>query len=50
VEAHKAGLERIIQAGGQPVSWVQFICELQRDWNRAETAKGFAQILFPGGE
>jgi nicotinamidase-related amidase len=48
--AHRAGLERIVQAGGQPVSWVQFICELQRDWIRAETAKGFAQILFPNGE
>jgi len=48
--AHKAGLQRIVQAGGQPVSWVQFVCELQRDWNRTETAKGFAQILFPGGE
>ena len=48
--AHEAGLQRIVQAGGQPVSWVQFICELQRDWNRTETAKGFAQLLFPGGE
>jgi nicotinamidase-related amidase len=48
--AHRAGLERIIQAGGRPVTWVQFICELQRDWIRAETAKGFAQILFPNGE
>ena len=50
VEAHRAGLERIIQAGGQPVSWVQFICELQRDWNRTDTTQGFVQILFPGGE
>jgi nicotinamidase-related amidase len=49
-EAHKAGLKRIVQAGAPPVSWVQLICELQRDWNRSETAKGFAQILFPSGE
>ena len=48
IEAHEAGLQRILQAGAHPVSWVQLICELQRDWNRAATAKGFAQILFPG--
>ncbi len=46
VEAHRAGLERIYQAGGKPVSWVQLICELQRDWNRKETVPGFAEILF----
>lgn len=46
VEAHRAGLERIYQAGGKPVSWVQLICELQRDWNRKETAPDFAKILF----
>jgi nicotinamidase-related amidase len=46
VAAHEAGLQRIIQAGGQPVSWVQVICELQRDWNRKDTAAEFARILF----
>jgi nicotinamidase-related amidase len=45
-EAHQAGLERILQAGGQPTSWVQLICELQRDWKRKETVPTFAQILF----
>jgi nicotinamidase-related amidase len=44
--AHQAGLERIAQAGGKPTSWVQVICELQRDWNRTETVPGFAEILF----
>jgi len=46
VAAHEAGLQRITQAGGQPVSWVQVICELQRDWNRKDTAAEFARILF----
>jgi nicotinamidase-related amidase len=46
LEAHEAGLTRVVQAGGKPVSWVQLICELQRDWNREETAPGFADILF----
>jgi nicotinamidase-related amidase len=39
-------LQRITQAGGKPVSWVQLACELQRDWARKDTAKAFAEILF----
>jgi nicotinamidase-related amidase len=46
LEAHEAGLTRVVQAGGKPVSWVQLICELQRDWNREETVPDFADILF----
>ena len=30
-EAHRAGLQRIFQAGAKPTGWVQLICELQRD-------------------
>jgi nicotinamidase-related amidase len=46
VEAHRAALERMIQAGARPTSWVQVLCELQRDWSRKETAGPFAEILF----
>jgi nicotinamidase-related amidase len=46
LEAHLIGLERMVQAGARPVTWVQLICELQRDWNRSDTAERFAQILF----
>jgi len=45
-EAHRAGLQRIVQAGGIPISWIQLACELQRDWNRESTAPGFADIVF----
>ena len=45
-EAHKLALHRMIQAGAKPVSWVQLICELQRDWQRKNTAGDFAKILF----
>jgi nicotinamidase-related amidase len=45
-EAHRAGLERVMQAGGAPISWVSLACELQRDWARHQTAPEFAQILF----
>jgi nicotinamidase-related amidase len=43
--AHRAALERVIQAGARPTSWVQILCELQRDWSRKETAAPFAEIL-----
>ena len=46
VEAHRAGLDRIVQAGAQPISWIQLACELQRDWARKDTAPGFAEIVF----
>ncbi len=46
LEAHEAGLQRLVQAGGIPISWVQLICELQRDWNRERTVVGFSEILF----
>ncbi|MBC7392105.1 MAG: hydrolase [Variovorax sp.] len=45
-EAHRAGLQRLLQAGAQPTSWVQLSCELQRDWNREATVPGFADIVF----
>ena len=38
-EAHRAGLDRVIQAGGQPISWVSLACELQRDWARQDTVQ-----------
>ncbi|MEP9359600.1 isochorismatase family protein [Sphingomonas sp. KR3-1] len=44
--AHEAGLQRIVQAGARPITWIQLACELQRDWNRAATAPGFAEIVF----
>jgi nicotinamidase-related amidase len=45
-EAHEAGLRRLEQAGARPTTWVQLICELQRDWNRKATVPGFSEILF----
>lgn len=46
IEAHRAALERVVEAGAKPVTWVQVICELQRDWNRSDTVKTFGEILF----
>jgi nicotinamidase-related amidase len=46
VEAHRAGLERVTLAGGQPISWVSLACELQRDWARLETVPQVIQIVL----
>jgi nicotinamidase-related amidase len=46
VEAHREGLERVMQAGGRPISWVSLACELQRDWARQETVPEFVRIMF----
>jgi len=45
-EAHRAGLERVTQAGGKPVSWVSLACELQRDWAREDTVYAVIEIVL----
>ena len=45
-EAHRAGLDRVVQAGAQPVSWVSLACELQRDWARQETVQPIVEIVL----
>jgi len=37
LEAHNAAIQRMIQAGVIPVTWIQVLCELQRDWARQAT-------------
>jgi nicotinamidase-related amidase len=44
--AHRAGLDRVMQAGGQPISWVSLACELQRDWARQETVPAIVEIVL----
>jgi nicotinamidase-related amidase len=46
LEAHRAGLERIVQAGAQPISWVSLACELQRDWGRLATVPQVVDIVL----
>src|SRR5580700_5178990 len=45
-EAHRAGLERIVQAGAQPISWVSLACELQRDWARVDAVPDVVDIVL----
>jgi nicotinamidase-related amidase len=46
VEAHRAGLERIVQAGAQPISWVGLAGELQRDWSRVDTVAEVVDVVL----
>ncbi len=48
-EAHRAALERMVQAGARPTTWNSVHCELQRDWNRTKTVPGFVQTFIEHG-
>jgi nicotinamidase-related amidase len=37
VEAHNRAMERMVQAGAAPITSLQYLLELQRDWARGET-------------
>jgi nicotinamidase-related amidase len=45
-EAHRVGVDRVVQAGAQPVTWVALAVELQRDWAREETVAAVIQIVL----
>lgn len=47
--AHETALRRMEQAGVQLTSVTQYICELQRDWNREKTEGIFVQGLLDNG-
>lgn len=36
-EAHERAVQRMIQAGAKPITSIQYLLELQRDWARQET-------------
>ncbi|MNT18082.1 Isochorismatase family protein [compost metagenome] len=35
--AHDTAIQRMVQAGARPITWLQYMLELQRDWARGET-------------
>jgi nicotinamidase-related amidase len=45
VEAHEVAVQRMVQAGGIPLTWTVFAAELQRDWARQPTVPAYAQML-----
>ncbi len=36
-EAHNRAMDRMVQAGAQPMTSLQYLLELQRDWARTDT-------------
>lgn len=44
-EAHERSIERMIQAGIKPMTSIQYLLELQRDWARQETYKAVNDLI-----
>ena len=44
-EAHEMAIKRMMQAGVIPVTWLQVLCELQRDWARQETYAAVTNLI-----
>src|SRR4029077_2787834 len=44
-EAHRAALERVVQAGAEQISGLPLAGELQRDWAREETAEAAVELV-----
>jgi nicotinamidase-related amidase len=49
-EAHDCAIERMVQAGAHPMTSIQYLLELQRDWARGETYDAVMNVakLFGG--
>lgn len=45
IEAHETAIKRMTQAGVIPVTWLQVLCELQRDWARQETYPAVMDLI-----
>lgn len=43
--AHELSMQRMIQAGAVPVTWLQVLLEFQRDWSRRETYNPVIEIV-----
>ncbi|GAA3828844.1 hydrolase [Streptomyces chiangmaiensis] len=43
--AHEHALQRMVNAGAVPVTWIQVMLELQRDWARGETYADVMDIV-----
>jgi nicotinamidase-related amidase len=49
VEAHDRAIQRLVQAGAVPVTWMGVMSEWQRDWARTATVGAVAEIVFEHG-
>jgi len=46
LEAHQVAVQRMVQAGVVPVTWLQVLLELQRDWARDSTAAATRDVAM----
>lgn len=44
-DAHDYAVQRMVNAGAVPVTWIQVLLELQRDWARGETYAAVTDIV-----
>ena len=44
-EAHEMAVTRMVQAGAKPITSLQYLLELQRDWARQETYKPVTDLV-----
>ncbi len=44
VDAHNMAVQRMVQAGAMPITWMQYMLELQRDWARSKTYNAVLNI------
>lgn len=44
-EAHNQAITRMVQAGARPITSMQYLLELQRDWGRSETYKAVTDLV-----
>jgi nicotinamidase-related amidase len=49
VEAHDRAIQRLVQAGAVPLTWMGVMSEWQRDWARTATVGAVAEIVFEHG-
>ncbi|SPF36688.1 Isochorismatase hydrolase [Syntrophobacter sp. SbD1] len=49
LEAHERAIERMIQAGAEPMTWIQVLLEWQRDWARTNTYEAVMNVAKEHG-
>ncbi|MCX4760244.1 hydrolase [Streptomyces sp. NBC_01275] len=48
-QAHEHAIQRLVQGGAIPVTWVQVLLELQRDWARTDTYAATTDVVKEHG-
>lgn len=49
VESHQVGIQRMIAAGANVMTWMAVASEWQRDWARAESAAAISDVVIQHG-